>query len=109
MLGSEVPPCRTITFDGGQFFEAFDVPEAGGFPAAGESAAELAGVLLQSAGGTLFLRHDFFRGVGWGVPEEPCPAEAAGGAAEIGGSLGVEGDWAGGAAGWSCAAVSVAD
>ena len=53
--GSEVPPCCTITFDGGQFGGAVDVPVLGAFPGAaaleegepGASGPEAAGAPLQ--------------------------------------------------------------
>src|ERR1019366_4368152 len=105
MLGSEVPPCRTITFDGGQFFGSLEVPGVGVFPVAGGSAAPApAGGPMQLAGSTRFLCPGFLLVGGRVEPEEPCPGRAAGGAAEVG-SDGVDGFGAGGAAPCSCVGV----
>jgi hypothetical protein len=59
MLGSDVPPCRTITFDGGQFTGRLAVPVLAVLAAEGELVGAafcgLAGVAAQSAEETFFL------------------------------------------------------
>jgi len=93
MLGSAVPPCRTITFDGGQFVEALGVPAVAAFPAASEDGApdelefeaawpEAAGVLLQFDAVTLFLRRRLFVVDGF-LPAGDVPAVAADGSWEV--------------------------
>src|SRR5271169_3239316 len=89
MLGSEVPPCRTITFVGGQFVGALDVAVFGALPVApGSVGAGLepgpdwpaAGVLLQLDAVTFFLCGAFLTVVGRVCPADVC----AGGGAEDG-------------------------
>ena len=74
MLGSVVPPWRTITFGGGQFTTVPDVadavlvavsPDAGG-----EALPEAGGTLLQSGARTLFLWRGRLAGVVDDLPED---------------------------------------
>jgi hypothetical protein len=101
MLESEVPPCRTITLDGGQFVAALSAAVGGGaeFEEAEPAVASppVAGVLTQLAEATRFLCRPFLPVLGGVCPEEVFSGAVGEGVAVVGGWDGVDGFCAGAA------------
>src|ERR1700693_2006243 len=102
MLGSEVPPCCTITFDGGQFVAAFPVVVAGCAEVEGVEPAvgwpPVAGALTQLGGTDRLLCRVFLTVLGRVWPGDVFSGAAAGGVGAVGGWDVVDGFCAGGAA-----------
>src|ERR1700686_578077 len=102
MLESEVPPCCTITLDGGQFVAALPSVVGGGaeFEGAEPAAAwpPVAGVLTQLDETTCFLCRLCLPVLGGVCPEDVFSGAVGEGVAVVGGGEGVDGFCAGAAA-----------